>query len=104
MKRKGRKILESYDPEKRKKSKINPHSIFWMVASMALFYYTDFYIAVRIDPRIDWFVFFLVFMINDSSFSSLYFISIRVYFPQLIQTFIEILHHALILLKLRKVF
>lgn len=46
----GEKILRENDPGS--KSRINPHSVFWMVAAMAVFYYTDFYVAVRFDPRI----------------------------------------------------
>ncbi|XP_077992706.1 transmembrane protein 128-like [Glandiceps talaboti] len=32
-------------------------NIFWMIASIAVFYYTDFAIAIRVDPRINrlWF-------------------------------------------------
>eukprot|EP00794_Sanderia_malayensis_P005670 gene5670-6366_t len=54
LRKRGREILDSYDPKKFKRSRINPHSIFWMVSSMAVFYFTDFYVAIRIDPRVDW--------------------------------------------------
>lgn len=50
IKAEGEKILKENDP--RMTSRINPHSVFWMVAAMAVFYYTDFYIAVRFDSRI----------------------------------------------------
>jgi len=54
LKRKGQKILDKYDPSKVKSSRINTHSIFWMVASIAVFYYTDFYMAVKLDPNVNW--------------------------------------------------
>lgn len=50
IKAEGERILKENDP--RNTSRINPHSVFWMVAAIAVFYYTDFYIAVRFDPRI----------------------------------------------------
>lgn len=50
IKEEGERILKENAPGKT--SRINPHSIFWMVAAIAAFYYTDFYIAVRFDPRI----------------------------------------------------
>ncbi|XP_078598923.1 transmembrane protein 128-like [Branchiostoma floridae x Branchiostoma japonicum] len=37
-----------------KLSRINAHTIFWLVASMAVFYYTDIAVALRVDPRINW--------------------------------------------------
>ncbi|XP_019620726.1 PREDICTED: transmembrane protein 128-like [Branchiostoma belcheri] len=37
-----------------KLSRINAHTIFWLVASMAMFYYTDIAVALRVDPRINW--------------------------------------------------
>ena len=52
LQKEGRKILEENDPGKKPKSFVNIHMVFWMVASMAVFYYTDFYVAVRIDPRV----------------------------------------------------
>ena len=45
------KILEKYKP--RKLGRINTHSVGWMVASMAVFFFTDFYAAVRYDDSID---------------------------------------------------
>ncbi|EDO37132.1 predicted protein, partial [Nematostella vectensis] len=45
------KILEENDPKN--KYRINVHSIFWMTAAMLVFYYTDFYIAVKVDDRIN---------------------------------------------------
>lgn len=50
IKEEGERILKENDP--RRTSRINPHSVFWMVAAIAVFYYTDFYIAVRFDSRI----------------------------------------------------
>ena len=50
IKEEGERILKENAPGRT--SRINPHSIFWMVAAIAVFYYTDFYIAVRFDPRI----------------------------------------------------
>lgn len=50
IKEEGERILKENDPKQT--SRINPHSVFWMVAAIAVFYYTDFYIAVRFDPRI----------------------------------------------------
>ena len=50
IKEEGERILKESDP--RRTSRINPHSVFWMVAAIAVFYYTDFYIAVRFDSRI----------------------------------------------------
>ena len=50
IKEEGERILKENAPGKT--SRINPHSIFWMVAAIAVFYSTDFYIAVRFDPRI----------------------------------------------------
>lgn len=50
IKAEGERILKENDP--RSTSRINPHSIFWMVAALAVFYYSDFYIAVRFDSRI----------------------------------------------------
>lgn len=46
----GKEILEQHHPQH--KYRVNVHSIFWMVAAMCVFYYTDYYIALRIDPRI----------------------------------------------------
>jgi hypothetical protein len=46
----GEEILSNHDPKQ--KSRVNGHSIFWMVAALCVFYYTDFYMALRIDPRI----------------------------------------------------
>ena len=50
IKAEGERILKENDP--RSTSRINPHSIFWMVAALAVFYYSDFYIALRFDSRI----------------------------------------------------
>ncbi|EDO26099.1 predicted protein [Nematostella vectensis] len=47
----GEKILEENDPKN--KYRINVHSIFWMTAAMLVFYYTDFYIAIKVDDRIN---------------------------------------------------
>lgn len=46
----GERLLRENDPAS--KSRINPHSVFWMITAIAVFYYTDFYVAVRFDPRI----------------------------------------------------
>lgn len=46
----GERLLRENDPAS--KSRLNPHSVFWMIAAIAVFYYTDFYVAVRFDPRI----------------------------------------------------
>jgi len=50
LQREGRKILDKYAPQKL--GRINSHSVFWMVASFAVFYYTDFYLALRFNNRI----------------------------------------------------
>ena len=50
IRREGQKILKENDP--RKQSRINVHSVFWMVAGMCVFYYSDFYIAIKVDDRI----------------------------------------------------
>ena len=52
LKLQGQKVLDKYSPENNKLGRINPHNVFWMVASIAVFYYTDFYIALKIDPNI----------------------------------------------------
>ncbi|CAB4002950.1 transmembrane 128-like [Paramuricea clavata] len=52
LQREGRKILEENDPKKKSKTMLNIHMVFWMVASMAVYYYTDFYMAIKIDPRV----------------------------------------------------
>ncbi|XP_065071531.1 transmembrane protein 128-like [Rhopilema esculentum] len=54
LKKRGKEILEKYNPANVKKSRINTHSIFWMVTSIAVFYFTDFYLAVKLDPRVNW--------------------------------------------------
>ena len=51
LKLQGQKVIDKYAPEN-KLGRINVHNVFWMVASIAVFYYTDFYIALRIDPNI----------------------------------------------------
>ena len=50
IKARGEKILKENHP--RNTSRINSHSVFWMVAALAVFYYSDFYIALRVDSRI----------------------------------------------------
>jgi hypothetical protein len=52
LQKKGRKILEENDPKKKSKAMLNIHMVFWMVASMAVYYYTDFYMAIKVDPRV----------------------------------------------------
>ncbi|XP_046850323.1 transmembrane protein 128-like [Xenia sp. Carnegie-2017] len=52
LKQEGRKILQENDPKNKSKFVVNIHMVFWMVASMAVFYYTDFYMAIKIDPRV----------------------------------------------------
>ncbi|XP_015769956.1 PREDICTED: transmembrane protein 128-like [Acropora digitifera] len=50
IKARGEKILKENHP--RNTSRINSHSVFWMLAALAVFYYSDFYIALRVDSRI----------------------------------------------------
>lgn len=78
-------LSENLDEATRKKfekkfgkyrSRDYPYSIqnvLWMMGSIALFYYTDFYIAVRYDPRVNRYVlvyihklieFFLLFTVQ----------------------------------------
>ncbi|XP_066916858.1 transmembrane protein 128-like [Clytia hemisphaerica] len=51
LKKEGQKILDKHVPKK--SGPINSHSVFWMVVSIFTFYYTDFYLALRYDPRIE---------------------------------------------------
>ena len=53
LKLEGQRILDKYSPENQKVGKINTHSIFWIISSIAVFYYTDFYISLKVDPNID---------------------------------------------------
>ena len=50
LKEEGERILNKYAPKK--SSPVNAHSVFWMITSIAVFYYTDFYLALRYDRRI----------------------------------------------------
>lgn len=52
LKLQGGEVLRKHAPEKNKSSWINAHNVFWMVSAMAVFYYTDFYMALRYDPRV----------------------------------------------------
>ena len=52
LQKEGRRILEENDPKKKSKTMLNIHMVFWMVASMVVYYYTDFYMAIKIDPRV----------------------------------------------------
>jgi len=53
LKLEGQRILDKYSPRNNKVSKINTSNIFWMISSIAVFYYTDFYLALKVDPNIN---------------------------------------------------
>merc|ERR1712018_803845 len=54
LKQEGEKILHKYSPANTAPtSRFNISNIFWMISSIAVFHYTDFYLALRLDPNID---------------------------------------------------
>jgi len=44
---------KKYEKFRTKQSNYNVQNILWFIGSIALFYYTDFYIACRYDPRVN---------------------------------------------------
>lgn len=57
LKEQGQKILDKYAPQNNKTHAVNTHSVFWMMASFAVFYYTDFYVTLMYDTQINRYVF-----------------------------------------------
>ena len=50
-------MKKKFDKQHRKYQKIESaysiQNILWLIASIGVFYYTDFYLAVRYDPRVN---------------------------------------------------
>jgi len=50
----GAKILQQHSPTNTApSSRFNISNIFWIISSIAVFHYTDFYLALRLDPNIN---------------------------------------------------
>ena len=46
-------IEKTYGKYRRKESAYSIQNILWLITSIAVFYYTDFYIACRYDQRVN---------------------------------------------------
>ncbi|XP_006815234.2 transmembrane protein 128-like [Saccoglossus kowalevskii] len=71
----GEEILQKASKKKEPQSPYNLSSFFWLVASAAVFYYTDFAIAIQVDPRINRYWFNIgVVLIGVNVFIGIYFV------------------------------
>ena len=48
-----KKFDKQHKQYERKESAYSIQNILWLIAAIGVFYYTDFYLAIRYDPRIN---------------------------------------------------
>ena len=48
-----KKFDRQHKQYERKESAYSIQNILWLIAAIGVFYYTDFYLAIRYDPRIN---------------------------------------------------